>query len=43
MVEVLGYLVYEVLKFFNILCKILKSFIVLNIIFYNKKKIIGKC
>lgn len=36
--EVLGYLVHEVLKFPNIPCKILKSFIVLNIIFHNKKK-----
>lgn len=35
--EVLGYLVHEVLKFPNIPCKILKSFIVLNIIFHNKK------
>lgn len=41
--EVLGYLVHEVLKFPNIPCKILKSFIVLNIIFHNKKKTIGKC
>lgn len=40
--EVLGYLVHEVLKFRNIPCKILKSFVVLNIIFHNKKTI-GKC
>lgn len=40
--EVLGYLVHEVLKFPNIPCKILKSFVVLNIIFHNKKTI-GKC